>query len=98
MTKYINTTLLWSDAKARGVVRAACSKRSLENVAPQTFRRTCASLCHDAGGELGQIQFPLGHVSMQTTERYIGCKQRLRNAVNDAIGIEPDQCTTPDRH
>jgi integrase len=55
------------------------------------LRRTCARLCHDAGGELDQIQFLLGHVSVQTTERYIGCKQRLRNAVNDAIGLEPEQ-------
>jgi integrase len=27
-------------------------------------------LCHSAGGELDQIQFLLGHVSVQTTERY----------------------------
>jgi hypothetical protein len=26
---------------------------------------------------------------VQTTERYPGCKQRLREAVNDRIGIEP---------
>jgi hypothetical protein len=26
---------------------------------------------------------------VQTTERYIGCKQRLRGAVNDKLGIEP---------
>ncbi len=31
----------------------------------------------------------LGHVSVQTTEKYLGCKQRIRNAVNDRIGIEP---------
>lgn len=28
-------------------------------------------------GELDQIQFLLGHVSVQTTERYLGCKQRI---------------------
>jgi hypothetical protein len=39
--------------------------------------------------KLGQIQFLLGHVSVQTTERYLGCKQRIRGAVNDRIGIEP---------
>jgi len=44
--------------------------------------------CHDSGGELEQIQFLLGHVSVQTTEKYLGCKQRLREAVNDRIGIE----------
>ncbi len=36
-----------------------------------------------------QIQFLLGHVSVQTTERYLGCKQRIRSAVNDRVGIEP---------
>lgn len=52
-------------------------------------RRTCAKLCHEAGGELEQIQFLLGHVSVQTTERYLGYKQRFRNAVNDHTGLEP---------
>lgn len=54
---------------------------------------TSAGLCHEAGGELEQIQFLLRHVSVQTTERYLGCKQRLRNVVNDRIGLEPDQTT-----
>jgi site-specific recombinase XerD len=35
-----------------------------------------------------QIQFLLGHVSVQTTEKYLGSK-RLRGAVNGRIGIEP---------
>ena len=43
-----------------------------------------------SGGELEQIQFLLGHVSVQTTERYLGCKQRIRLAVNNHIGIEPN--------
>src|ERR671910_2781159 len=29
------------------------------------------------------------NASVQTTERYLGCKQRIRGAVNDHIGIEP---------
>ena len=44
---------------------------------------------HASGGELEQIQFLLGHVSVQTTERYLGCKQQIRSPVNDRIGIEP---------
>src|SRR6266446_217608 len=59
-------------------------------LAPHDLRRTCARLCHASGGELEQIQFLLGHVSVQTTERYLGCKQRIRSAVNDRIGIEPN--------
>ncbi len=62
----------------------------MPGVAPHDLRRTCARLCHEAGGELEQIQFLLGHVSFETTERYLSCKQRFRNAVNDCIGIEPD--------
>jgi len=58
-------------------------------LAPHDLRRSCARLCHSAGGEVEQIQFLLGHVSVQTTERYLGCKQRFQGAVNDSIGIEP---------
>ena len=72
------------------VVRAAARRAGIEKLAPHDLRRTCARLCHLAGGELDQIQFLLGHVSIQTTERYLGCKQRLRCAVNDRLGIEPD--------
>jgi len=61
----------------------------IDQLAPHDLRRTCARLCHLAGGELDQIQFLLGHVSIQTTEHYFGCKQKLRFAVNDKIGIEP---------
>jgi hypothetical protein len=42
-----------------------------------------------AGGELEQIPFLLGHVLVQTTERYLGCTQRIASAVNDKVGIEP---------
>jgi integrase len=72
------------------VVRAAAARAGVDKLAPHDLRRTCARLCHLAGGELDQIQFLLGHVSIQTTERYLGCKQKLRDAVNDRLGIEPD--------
>jgi hypothetical protein len=52
---------------------------------------TLCRLCHASGGELEQIQFLLGHVSVQTTERYLGCKQRIRSAGNDRIGVEPNR-------
>ena len=71
-----------------GVAKDCAKKAAIDKLAPHDLRRTCARLCRDAGGELDQIQFLLGHVSVQTTERYLGCKERLRNAVNDLIGIE----------
>ena len=73
------------------VVREYARKAGIEKLAPHDLRRTCARFCHRAGGELDQIQFLLGHVSVQTTERYLGCKQRIRNAVNDRIGIQPNR-------
>jgi site-specific recombinase XerD len=71
------------------IVKEAANRVGVAKLAPHDLRRTCARLCHASGGELEQIQFLLGHVSVQTTERYIGCKQRIRSAVNDRIGIEP---------
>jgi integrase len=71
-------------------VKQAAANSGLSGLAPHDLRRTCARLCHQAGGEPEQIQFLLGHVSIETTERYLGCKQRLRNAVNDNIGRQPD--------
>ena len=71
------------------VVKHYAQRLGFTGLGPHDLRRSCAKLCHSAGGELEQIQFLLGHVSVQTTERYLGCKQRIRGAVNDRIGIEP---------
>jgi site-specific recombinase XerD len=73
------------------VVKNFAKTVGIERAAPHDLRRTCARLCHVAGGELEQIQFLLGHVSVQTTERYLGCKQKIQGAVNDCIGIEPQR-------
>ena len=70
------------------MVKAAAKRAEIENLAPHDFRRSCTRLCHLAGGELEQIQFLLGHASVQTTERYLGCKQKLSQAVNDNLGLE----------
>lgn len=70
------------------VVKAAAKRAGIKNLAPHDLRRTCARLCHLAGGELEQIQFLLGHASVETTERYLGCKQKLSHAVNDNLGLE----------
>jgi hypothetical protein len=38
-------------------------------------------------GNFEQIQFLLGHASVQPTEQYIGCRQSFRGAVNDRFHI-----------
>lgn len=79
-----------TDKSVWHIVKEAAKTIGVAKVSPHDLRRTCARLCHASGGELEQIQFLLGHVSVQTTERYLGCKQRIRSAVNDRIGIEPN--------
>ncbi len=68
------------------VVRNCAERMKLDHLAPHDLRRTCAKLCHVNGGELEQIQFLLGHASVLTTERYLGCKQKLEEPVNDRFG------------
>ena len=62
---------LWGSGLSQNVVwyvvRICCQRAGLEHIAPHDLRRTCAKLCHDSGGELEQIQFLLGHASVQTT-------------------------------
>ena len=71
------------------VVKEFANKIGVSKLAPHDLRRSCARLCRAAGGELEQIRFLLGHISVQTTERYLGCTQRIASAMNDKIGIEP---------
>jgi site-specific recombinase XerD len=70
------------------IVKKAAKRASIDRLAPHDLRRSCAKFCHMAGGELEQIQFLLGHVSIQTTEQYLGCKQKLRDPVNDNLGFD----------
>lgn len=79
--KGISENVIWY------VVRRCTERMSLDHVAPHDLRRTCAKLCHVNGGELEQIQFLLGHVSVLTTERYLGCKQNLEEPVNDRLAV-----------
>ena len=69
--KGISENVIWY------VVRRCAERTQLDHLAPHDLRRTCAKLCHTAGGEIEQIQFLLGHASVLTTERYLGCKQNL---------------------
>ena len=72
---------IWGDGMTLKVIWAfvkdAAGRAGIEKLAPHDRRRTCARLCHFAGGELDQIQFLLGHVSFQTTERTCGTQIRV---------------------
>lgn len=57
----------------------------IEHLTPHDLRRTCAKRCRQLGGKLEQIQFLLGHSSIQTTERYLGSEQEIVRAVNDRL-------------
>jgi integrase len=85
--------LIWDEAVTEKlvwhVVKEFANKIGVSKLAPHDLRRSCARLCRAAGGELEQIRFLLGHISVQTTERYLGCTQRIASAMNDKIGIEP---------
>src|SRR6266496_4294808 len=60
---------IWGDGMSPkvlwDVVRVAAARAGIDKLAPHDLRRTCARLCHLVGGELEQIQFLLGHVSVQ---------------------------------
>jgi site-specific recombinase XerD len=55
------------------IVKDSAKTVGIAKLAPHDLRRTCARLCHASGGELEQIQFLLGHLSVQTTECYLDC-------------------------
>ncbi len=71
----------------REIVQKAAEKIGAKNFGPHDLRRTCARLCREAGGDIEQIQAMLGHASINTTQRYLGTVQDLRNAVNDRIPL-----------
>jgi integrase len=70
------------------MLRRYAAEVGVPGIAPHDLRRTCAKLCRAAGGELEQIQLLLGHASVQTTERYLGTRQDLIHAPNDAIRLK----------
>src|SRR5271170_2959743 len=69
------------------LIKPYADAAGVPGIAPHDLRRTCAKLCRAGGGELEQIQLLLGHASVQTTERYLGTRQDLVHAPNDAIKL-----------
>src|SRR5579872_5021935 len=69
------------------LIKPYAETAGVPGIAPHDLRRTCAKLCRAGGGELEQIQLLLGHASVQTTERYLGTKQDVVHAPNDAVKL-----------
>jgi integrase len=59
----ISEKIIWQ------LLRPYAAAVGVAGIAPHDLRRTTAKLCRAAGGELEQIQFLLGHSSVQTAER-----------------------------
>jgi integrase len=68
------------------VVEQSSKKIGIEFFGSHDLRRTRAKLCRKSGGDLEQINFLLGHSSIQMTERYLGSEQDIEIAVNDNLG------------
>ena len=75
----LSATAIWK------IVLHYANRVGIERLTPHDLRRTCAKLCRRSGGQIEQIQFLVGHASIQTTEKYLGGEQDIENAVNDRI-------------
>lgn len=65
-----------TDGQVCDIIKSYAEKAGLR-VTPHDLRATFATLAHDAGAKLVDIQHHLGHKSPATTERYISRKQHL---------------------
>jgi site-specific recombinase XerD len=59
-------------------------------LAAHDLRRTYAKLSYKGGAAIDQIQLSLGHLSLVTTERYLGTTQDLVDAPADHLGLHLD--------
>jgi hypothetical protein len=71
------------------VVKEYAAKLGVTGLAPHDSAPVMREAVPLGRRRTGPDSFLLGHISVQTTERSIGCKQRISGAVNDHIGIEP---------
>ena len=69
------------------VVVTSARAIGIEGFGPHDARRSCAKLCRKKGGKLEQIQYMLGHDSIETTAIYTACEQEIAVAVNDCLGL-----------
>jgi AAA domain len=80
----LDPSALWFSAA--GVPPAAVGA-DRHKVEPADVRQALADL--GAQARYNQLRQQIMTLSVQSTERYLGCTQRIASAVNDRIGIEP---------
>ena len=73
------------------VVKQYARNLGLPHVAPHDLRRSCAKLCHCLRVESWIRSNSFSATFPCRPLNDLGYKQRIRGAVNDFIGIEPDQ-------
>lgn len=71
----------------RDIVKSYGAVIGVPELAAHDLRRTYAKLAHKGGAGLDQIQLSLGHLSIKTTERYLGASQSLTDAPGDRLGL-----------
>jgi integrase len=58
------------------------------DLAAHDMRRTYAKLARKGGADIKQVQYSLGHATVQTTERYLGEEQDMQDAPGDRVGLD----------
>jgi len=71
----------------RDIVKHYAAVIGLPELAAHDMRRSFAKLAHKGGSGLDQIQLSLGHLSIKTTEKYLGVSQNLTDAPCDHLGL-----------
>lgn len=71
----------------RDVIKLYGAAIGKPELAAHDLRRTYAKLAHKGGAGVDQIQLSLGHLSLKTTERYLGVQQNLTDAPGDRLGL-----------
>ncbi|MBU0705011.1 MAG: tyrosine-type recombinase/integrase [Chloroflexi bacterium] len=83
---YVNGASVTPQA-IRDAVTHYAERCGFGDLAAHDLRRTFAKLAHKGGAGLDQIQLSLGHVSIRTTEKYLGVEQDLVDAPCDVLGL-----------
>lgn len=71
----------------RDIIKQYGAAIGLPELAAHDLRRTWSKLARKGGADLKQISLSLGHLSVKTTERYLGEEQDLTDAPGDRLGL-----------